>query len=416
MYFTNFDAESITDTKLTAGTKRLLNYRATIAEAPVTRPEYALMHPKEPELHDALSEVAARYKKKTKHVLLIGIGGSSLGTEAVHEALTDGTGPELSVLDTVSGPRLEHVLARLTRYKRASDVVICAISKSGSTTETMSNLGVVADRLEKHFGSAVREQFIYIGDPETDFLKAGKRRGGMTLAMPAAIGGRYSVATVVGLVPLILLGYEVDEYIAGFLAANEPEFATVAEGGAARIALYTKAGYRHLNFFAFEPQLQALGAWYRQLFAESLGKEHDRQGRVVTKGMLPTISTPVELHSVGQLYLSGFPGVYTDFVTFAEAPPDPKIPATPFTKPLKGKTIGEVATALYGGVIGAYEERGLPHRTTIFDEESRAYALGCFMGLRMREVICAAELLDRNAFDQPNVELYKSKSKEILGI
>ena len=415
MYFTHVDTDVITDTKLSSATKRLARHRDRFADATAEEPEYALAHPQDPVLHETLAAVHRRFKK-VKHVLVIGIGGSSLGTEAVHDALTDGTGPALSVLDTVSGPRLDQVIRQLTRYKRASDIVICAISKSGSTTETMSNLGVVAAHLEKHFGSAIRAQFVYIGDPESDFLSVGKRRGGMVLPMPAAIGGRYSVATVVGLVPLKLLGHEVDEYIAGFLAAREPEFVAISEEGAARIAMYTQAGYRHLNFFAFEPQLYALGAWYRQLFAESLGKEHDRHGRAVTKGMLPTISTPVELHSVGQLYLSGFPGVYTDFVTFTEATPDPKIPATPFTQSLKGKTVGEVATAIYGGVIGAYAERGLPHRTTVFDEESRSYALGCFMAMRMREVMGAAELLDRNAFDQPNVELYKRKSKEILEV
>lgn len=413
MFFTHFDTDDIPESKLTSTLSKLTSYREVTAAPAASAPEYSLVHPKEPGLHDVLAEVSKRYKT-AKHVLLIGIGGSSLGTEAVHAALdTDRT---LTVLDTVSGVALERTLASFSRLKKSSDIVVCAVSKSGGTIETMSNLAVVASRLEEQLGSSVREQFIYIGNPGTDFLRAGKRRGGMAISMPTVIGGRYSVGTVVGLVPLALLGHDVDDYISGYLAASEPEFEVVAAEGAARLHCYLKAGVRHYNFFAFEPRLAALGAWYRQLTAESLGKEFDREGARVKYGFVPTISTPVELHSIGQLYLSGFAGVYTDFVTFDDDMHDPKIPNTPFSKALKGRTVGEVATALYGGVVAAYQERQLPYRSTVFDEESRAYALGCFMALRMRETMYLAHLLNVNAFDQPNVELYKTKSKNILGL
>ena len=415
MYFTYFDTDTLTETARERALRRLRDYRDRIMDPEREVPEYALVHPSEPELHETLATLEKRFAK-AKHVLLIGIGGSSLGTEAVHAALGVERA-ELSVLDTISGALLERTLAELTtRYKDPRHIAVCVISKSGSTTETMSNVAVVSARLEARFGKAIREQFIYIGDPGTDFLKAGKRRGGSVVAMPPAIGGRYSVATAVGLVPLALLGHDVDEYINGFLDANGSEFEVVAADGAARLFGYVRSGVRHYNFFAFEPRLWALGAWYRQLAAESLGKEFDRSGKQVKYGFLPTVSTPVELHSIGQLYLSGFSGVYTDFVTFDDEEHDPKIPNTPFSKRLAGKTAGEVATAIYGGVIGAYQERQLPYRATVFDEGSRAYALGCFMALRMRETMYLAELLDLNAFDQPNVELYKQKSRDMLGL
>ena len=81
---------------------------------------------------------------------------------------------------------------------------------------------------------------------------------------------------------------------------------------------------------------------------------------------------------------------------------------------IQGYTLQEVATALYGGVMAAYQERNLPYRATIF-EESLTYSLGLFMGMRLREIMYTAHLLEVNAFDQPNVELYKIKTKEILG-
>ena len=131
--------------------------------------------------------------------------------------------------------------------------------------------------------------------------------------------------------------------------------------------------------------------------------------------MLPTISTPVELHSVGQLYLSGFPGVYTDFVSFDDDHIDFAIPKQSLSQAYGRFSMQEVATALYGGVIKAYQEKQLSYRATVFDE-NLAYSLGLFMGMRMREVMYIAKLLNLNAFDQPNVELYKNKTRAILGL
>ena len=99
--------------------------------------------------------------------------------------------------------------------------------------------------------------------------------------MPEIIGGRYSVATVVGLIPLALLGYDTDDFIAGYLDANQENYETVTAENASRTALYHDWKYPHYNFFAFESRLEKLGHWYRQLFAESLGKEIDQTGKLV---------------------------------------------------------------------------------------------------------------------------------------
>jgi glucose-6-phosphate isomerase len=219
----------------------------------------------------------------------------------------------------------------------------------------------------------------------------------------------------VGLVPLALLGHDTDAFISGVLDASSEEFESVVAEQAVRMHHYLSKKYRHYNFFAFEPRLQTLGAWYRQLFAESIGKEFDRAGKSVTVGFVPTISTAVELHSVGQLYLSGFSGVYTDFVTFDDDSVDYAIPKKGIAKAYGKYTMQEVATALYGGVVAAYQERTLPYRSTIFDE-TLPYSLGLFMGMRMLETMYIAHLLDLNAFDQPNVELYKVKTRSILGL
>jgi glucose-6-phosphate isomerase len=308
----------------------------------------------------------------------------------------------------------KHVREALLRYKKATQIAVCVISKSGSTTETLANASIVLDDLESRFGADINRQVYFIGNPGTDFMKTGKKLGVHTVTMPEIIGGRYSVATAVGLVPLTLLGHDVDEFISGYLDALSPTLESVVAESAARVASYYGLKYPHYNFFAFESRLEKLGRWYRQLFAESLGKENELNGKTCVHSMVPTIATPVELHSVGQLYMSGVPDVYTDFVSFDDDELDVMIPKkTKIAKQLKGFSLQEVATALYGGTVAAYQERQLAYRATIF-EEDLAYSVGQFMAMRLREIMYVAHLIGVNAFDQPNVELYKQKTKEIL--
>lgn len=412
-----YDTQAVSPAFITKEAKRLESYKDQITQVAERRnnakPEYSLVHASSPELHDTLATLTKQYAK-IKHLVLVGIGGSSLAVEAVHSVLDEGK-VKLSVLDTLSAYETESLLAELSSLKKLEQVVICVISKSGGTTETLVNASVILEALKVKWGSALYAQTIFIGDPGTDFMKAGKKLGVTLVTMPKIVGGRYSIGTEVGLIPLALLKHEVDTFIEGFMDASNEENNHIASESAARLYGYMQKGYRHYIFFAFEKRLEALGQWYRQLFAESIGKASDAKGKPVTKGFLPTISTPVELHSIGQLYLSGFAGVYTDFVTFDDEVRDFKIPKAGIAKSFARFSVQEVTTALYGGVVGAYNEKQLPYRATIFDE-SLPYSLGLFMALRMRETMYVAHLMNLNAFDQPNVELYKQKTKAILGL
>jgi glucose-6-phosphate isomerase len=416
MFISYFDDKRITEKNLKTTIKKLAPYQEKVKAATLANDaaisEYSLYHARDFVLHETLSEVTGRFKG-VKHVVLIGIGGSSLGVEAIHSVLDSGK-VKLSVLDTVAPYQVDAVLRELLSYKKVSQFAICIISKSGNTTETLANASVVLDTLVSERGEAVFAQTLVIGDPKTDLEKFAKKHGITSISMPAIIGGRYSVSTAVGLVPLALLGHDVDAIVEGYLDASHDEFESLVAESAARLFLYHTNKYHHYNFFAFEPRLERLGAWYRQLLAESVGKEVTEGGKEVKLSMVPTISTAVELHSVGQLYMSGVPEAYTDFVTFDDESIDVAISKKSRLAPnLKGKSLNEIATALYGGVVAAYEERQLPYRATIFEEEL-PYSLGLFMGMRVREVMYLAKLLDVNAFNQPNVELYKVKTKEIL--
>lgn len=417
MQFSYFDAEAVDEAAIARGVKKLARYRKHVREVVDERndnvPEYSLVHPSDPAMHDTIDTLRESFKG-IKHLVLVGIGGSNLGTEAVHEALDD-AGVTLHSLDTISSHAIARLLDELKSVRTTKKLAVCVISKSGGTAETMVNGGVLLDALQERYGDEVYARTLFIGDPDTDFMKAGSRLKVQRVNMPKIVGGRYSVSTEVGLVPLALLGYDTDAFIAGLLDATCEEFESAVAEQAARVYTYLKRGVRHYNFFAFEPRLATLGAWYRQLSAESLGKAEDRNGKPVKLGFLPTISTPVELHSVGQLYLSGFPNVYTDFVTFDDDSVDYRIPKQGIAKKYGKFTVSEVAAGLYGGVMAAYQEKALAYRSTIFDE-SLPYSLGLFMGMRMLETMYVAELLNVNAFDQPNVELYKDKTRAILGI
>lgn len=418
MNISYFDDNRITEKNLKTKLSKLQTYRSEIAKYEIENnfevPEYSLYYPKDFALHETIANLSKTYKN-IKHLVVIGIGGSNLGTEAVHDVLNTGK-VTLSVLDTVSAYKLTQVLSQLKKYKKVSQIAVCVISKSGGTTETLTNASVLVEELKHHFGEDIYKQLIFIGDSKTEIEKYANKISAHYISIPKIIGGRYSVATAVGLIPLALLGHDTDEFIAGYLDASKEEYETISAENSARITLYLQNKYRHYNFFAFEPRLAKLGEWYRQLFAESLGKETTQDGKAVKEAMLTTISTATELHSVGQLYFSKIADVYTDFVTFDDEDIDFKTTkSNKLASGLKGLSMQEITTGLYGGVIGAYQERELPYRTTVFDE-SLSYSLGLFMGMRLREVMYIAHLMQVNAFDQPNVELYKIKTKAILKI
>jgi glucose-6-phosphate isomerase len=418
MYLTFVDDKKVSKTALQRGVIQLQpfadSFQAALVSSKVS-PLSALTTWKDEAQLSAVHEVLQHFKKP-KHVVLVGIGGSSLGTEAIHAVLATEQSPQLHILDTVAPHELEQVFSALKRVKEATDVAVCVVSKSGSTVETLANAEVLIGSLEEQVGKSIWKQVIAIGDLGTSLQETAKKRGARIVAMPKAVGGRYSVFTAVGLVPLGLLGHDLEALLAGVEDATTEPFQQVAYENAARMHLHLKAGVRHYNFFAFDTRLVRLGKWYRQLAAESLGKETTRAGKRVKLGFVPTISTAVDLHSIGQLYFAQFPGVYTDFVTFNDDTIDYRIPGKPkLATNLAKQTQQDIAAAIYAGVIEAYQERDLPYRSTIFDE-GLDYSLGLFMAMRMLETMALAELLDVDAFDQPNVELYKKHTKKILGL
>ena len=389
---------------------KLLPYREQVKQViengNMTADESSLSDSYDQEMLTAVTKVRAQIGE-VSCVLVVGIGGSNLGTEAVASACGIGEDKILLGLDMLDPNRLEDVLDVLTSYE-AEEVVICVVSKSGNTTETLSNATVLLEALKSEWDLDPYSRTVFIGNNETPSMQFFAANGAYTLSIPDIVGGRYSVFTAVGIMPLSLLGIDVVNLLQGARSILQHE-KEVAEN-ASWLKTYHDAGFNMINIFSWKREIESLGAWYRQLSAESLGKQGDKNA----SGFAPLLTTPVELHSVGQLYFSGFPGIVTDFLSFTDTDITSTIPDTDVTSMTQGRTLNEVANAIQEGVLQTYRERGLPFRITVLDAGERTHEVGKFMAMRMLETMYLANLMEVNAFNQPNVELYKSHTRAIL--
>jgi len=355
--------------------------------------------------------------KGAKHVILIGIGGSSLGVEAVYSALALKTNPELHVYDSIDEEALKDIGA-LTEGVEREGLAVVVVSKSGTTTETITNAVSVLKQLEEKYGKNIVERFVFVGGEGTDFLKIGKKKKVTCVTFPDSIGGRYSVFTAVGIVPLSILGIDVTSLLEGASDASSKKYRTdIIERSVSLVAL-GEGGVHTVNFFTFNKRLKLLGFWYRQLLAESIGKNMTTAGATFSHQLLPTVATDVDLHSMAQLYLGGYKGLYTHFV-YADTEGEHHALTNhwliPATKMIDGHTPKEIRNAIRDGVLQAYDEQKLPYRVTTLDKIT-AYEVGLMMGSLMFEVMCVGHLFDIDTFNQPNVESYKSYTRDILNV
>lgn len=371
-------------------------------------------------LDNTLTMVDQMNTDALKFVFLVGIGGSSLGTEAVIQALPKtGTDkyPEIIILDTIDAARLAFVSALITAsITSADDFCVTLISKSGGTTESLVNFAALVEMLRHVEGWEKR--VVVITDDGSKLMEKATAEGYRTLAIPSVIGGRFSIFTPVGVFPLALAGYDVQgifkgaEQLLSLLGTINDPTLHLAED----IDRGQRAGMRTLDFFLFDPSLEGLGKWSRQLWAESLGKGSDREGYPIHTGLLPTVSMGTEdLHSMLQFYFGGPRDRMTIFVP-PPATVSEKIKPHPFNEfvpGIEGKTAHELLTAIYSGVRSAYREHGLA-TMEVSSADERAVFLGAFMQWQMCAVIALGEAWNINAFDQPNVEDYKKFTRDLL--
>lgn len=373
-------------------------------------------------------------KKKTatlKYVVVIGIGGSNLGAFAIYnalrgseDALVNDRFPKMIFADTVSTTLLATLAALFAEQVQSPDeILITLISKSGTTTETIANADILIEPLRKRFGVAFAERIVAITDDGSKLHQVAQANHIDTLFVPAKVGGRYSVFSPIGLFPLGVAGVDIDALVAGaktlrdtFLQAEDTldnkslVLATIQH-------LRQEQGQTIHNSFFFNPELEMVGKWYRQLTGESLGKTHNRQGEPIHAGITPMVSIgSTDLHSMVQLYFGGPRDKFTSFV-FAPAVKSPAVSADGLVSGLvpgiQGKTADAILQAIYEAVKISYRQHQLPFIEVTLPEVSE-YTLGQYLQFRMLEMMYLAEFLDVNAFDQPNVEDYKAEMRTLL--
>jgi len=361
------------------------------------------------------NHLAAKFKN-VELVIVIGIGGSNLGAQAVFEAIKGKHNNLFSKrkviwLDAIDADTLTAAKKAIAKTPLSKTLVI-VISKSGSTTESIANFQTVYKK-----GANV----VVISEKNSSLHNLATASGFHFLEIPRNISGRYSVFSNVGLFPLAVMGIDVAELLTGARKSFSQCFSTNWKQNPALILavllyIHHKRGkHLHESFF-FANNLESLGKWWRQLLAESTGKEKNLQGKKVNEGITPLIAIPVDLHSQAQLYFGGKNDRFYSVIGVAKqfSYTIPFVKGTAAIVPeIQGKASAQVLTAISTGfkkTLAAYRRPFVEINLEKINEEE----IGTYMQVHMTAVILLAGLLKVNAFDQPNVQDYKNETVKQL--
>jgi glucose-6-phosphate isomerase len=354
-------------------------------------------------------------------LVLDGIGGSALGPLALQTALRPKR-RRLLVLDNVDPEGVRARLAALDPERTAVNVV----TKSGSTAETMANLLILLDWMERRLGPRHLRRWSATTDPRKgDLLALARRLGIPTLQIPPNVGGRFSILTAVGLLPAAFLGLDVDGLLDGARAMRRHCWSAAPERNAGvlgAVLLHAMATRRGRNIQVMMPYadgLLHLADWYRQLWAESLGKRRDRKGRLAETGQTPVTSLgTTDQHSQVQLYMEGPQDKVITFLEVLASNGEVRIPRRHLDLDslgyLGGRTLGELIAAEKRGTEVALTAAGRPNLTYLLPRIS-AHVLGQLVYLFEFQTALSGELYGIDAFDQPGVEAGKVAAYALMG-
>lgn len=380
-------------------------------------------------LHDSMPaslpaiEAAAEQLRRFENIAVIGIGGSSLGAKAVLQALVDEPGagrPRLHFLENID-PRNVDVFMR--RCNAATAAVVC-ISKSGGTIETAAQYLILRQWLEQQLGKdeAHRHQWV-VTDPDRGWLREMAVREKLaSLPVPSRVGGRYSVLTAVGLLPLTAAGVDISGLLAGAAAnaarcaSDDPRTNPALEMAALFYLLDTVRDKRVSIMMPYADPLQLFGDWYRQLWAESLGKRRSNNSFAGTLAV--TALGTVDQHSQLQMYLESRRDKIFTFLAVDTRDQNPRIPLADHDRKyfsyLEGKHMQEVLDAELQATRQVIAAAGHPNMTLHLPRLD-AHVLGQLIDLYQRATVYAGLLYGINPLDQPAVEQGKQLAIRLLG-
>jgi glucose-6-phosphate isomerase len=366
---------------------------------------------------------------KPVYLIVVGIGGSNLGTIAIQEAVLGKLYNQLTAstkvlyADTVDSDGINNIITLVKPVlEKGGNIVLNVVSKSGTTTETIANAEVFIDLLrgnKKDYKNCIN----VTSDKGSELWNIAIREGFNALEIPKKVGGRYSVFSPAGLFPLGLLGINIERLLDGATCMKEACIDTNIEKNPAAISaavqyLHYESGKNISDLFLFANDLESLGKWCRQLMAESLGKEFNKKGGTVNIGITPVISIgSTDLHSMAQLYLGGPYDKFTTFLSVENSNSHIHVPTLKgFSKlvyGIQGKSLEGIMSAIVEGTKTAFRKGGRPFMEVKLPCKSE-YPIGQFLQFKMIETIYLGYLLDINPFDQPNVESYKNETRKIL--
>ncbi|MBA3658388.1 MAG: glucose-6-phosphate isomerase [Gemmatimonadales bacterium] len=367
------------------------------------------------------------------HVLVLGIGGSALGAKALLNALRppawnelDDEGreffPRLTVLENVDPTSIGAALRRIDPRR----VLVNVISKSGGTAETMAQYLVVRAWLEDALGAAAYRHLVFTTDPARGALRELARTDGIaTLDVPPEVGGRFSVLSPVGLLPAALVGIDISELLAGAgRAVARAEADGLRQNAAALWAALMYAADTELGapihvLMPYTDRLREFAEWYRQLWAESLGKRENRAGKTVLAGPTPLAAVgATDQHSQVQLFMEGPRDKAITFITVEQLSEDLPIPAREHLPAelayLAGHTLGGLLRAEYEATSTALAQMGRMNCTLRLPDLS-AGTLGELIMFFQLATGYAGVWYGVDPFDQPGVELGKRLTYGAMG-
>ena len=369
-----------------------------------------------------IQQAADRIRAESDVCVVVGIGGSYLGPRAAIELLQ---GPNHNMGKGKGNPQIYFAgnslstrhWNELVRLLEGKDFSVIVISKSGTTTEPAIAFRGLRWMLERRYGTDGAGSRIYaITDPCSGALRQmATEKGWESFVIPPAAGGRFSVLTAVGLLPMAVAGIDIMQVLCGAMDAKESYDMYSFENpvwlyAAVRNLMYRKGRTIEL-FESFEPGFRAFGLWWQQLFGESEGKDG--------KGLFPaTAELTADLHSLGQLIQQGQRNLFETMVRFDA--PDKKMTIMGDVQNLdglnylEGKTLDFVDEQAYLGTVAAHCDGGVPVITMDCGELTARTVGELFYFLELSCGI-SAYILGVNPFNQPGVELYKRNMFELLG-
>ena len=370
-------------------------------------------------LLDDINATAATLRNTCEAVVVIGIGGSYLGAKAVIEAMSDSFAAyrkDVKPQVLFAGQNIgEDYLYELSDYLKDKKFGIIVISKSGTTTEPAIAFRLLKEQLETQLGKEeASKRIVAITDASRGALRSlATQEGYKTFVIDDNVGGRFSVLTPVGLLPIAVAGYDIHALISG--AADFEKVTLTGANDMSRIyaqtrnALY-RAGKKTEILVNYNPKLHFFGEWWKQLYGESEGKDH--------KGIFPAaVDNSTDLHSMGQWIQEGERSIFETVLSVVEQRQEVRIGSDEANLDglnyLAGKRVDEVNKMAELGTILAHVDGGVPN-IHITIPQLNEYYLGQLIYFFEAACGISGYILDVNPFNQPGVEAYKRNMFALL--